>query len=282
MDKIESAKQHLVIEPPSAWVPLNLGDLWQHRELLYFLIWRDLKVRYKQTAMGAAWAVMQPLFTMLIFTIFFGKFARMPSDNLPYPLFAYAGLLPWTFFANALTNASNSLVGSSNLITKVYFPRLLMPAAAVFAGLADFACAFLVLLLMMFWYGVPLGVNLIMLPALLMLTAALALGAGLWLAAWHVKYRDVRYLIPFLIQFWMFATPIIYPASLVPEKFRLLFALNPMTGVIEAYRAALLGELNAARFDWTSLGLATLIAAIVLIYAAFDFRRMENQFADLV
>lgn len=282
MDKIESAKPHLVIEPPRAWVPLNLGDLWQHRELLYFLVWRDLKVRYKQTAMGAAWAVMQPLFTMLIFTIFFGKFAQMPSDNLPYPLFAYAGLLPWTFFANALTNASNSLVGSSNLITKVYFPRLLMPAAAVMAGLVDFACAFLVLLLMMFWYEVPLSVNLIMLPVLLALTAALALGTGLWLAAWHVKYRDVRYLIPFLIQFWMFATPIIYPASLVPEKFRLLFSLNPMTGIIEAFRTALLGDVNGARFDWAALGIAALLTTIALVYAAFDFRRMENQFADLV
>lgn len=282
MDEIEFTKPHLVIEPRRAWVPLKLGDLWQYRELLYFLTWRDLKVRYKQTALGAAWAVMQPLFTMLLFTLFFGKFAKLPSDNLPYPLFAYAGLLPWTFFSNALTSASNSLVGSSNLITKVYFPRLLMPGAAVLAGLADFACAFVILTLLMLWYQVPVGLNLLLLPVLVVLTAALALGVGLWLAAWHVKYRDVRYLIPFLIQFWMFATPIIYPASMVPEQYRLLFALNPLTGIIEGYRIALLGELNGARFDWAALGISTLITLAVLIYAAYDFRRLESHFADLV
>lgn len=282
MDEIEFTKPHLVIEPRRAWVPLKLGDLWQYRELLYFLTWRDLKVRYKQTALGAAWAVMQPLFTMLLFTLFFGKFAKLPSDNLPYPLFAYAGLLPWTFFSNALTSASNSLVGSSNLITKVYFPRLLMPGAAVLAGLADFACAFVILALLMLWYQVPVGLNLLLLPVLVVLTAALALGVGLWLAAWHVKYRDVRYLIPFLIQFWMFATPIIYPASMVPEQYRLLFALNPLTGIIEGYRIALLGELNGARFDWAALGISTLITLAALIYAAYDFRRLESHFADLV
>jgi len=259
-----------------------LRDLWQYRELLYFLTWRDLKVRYKQTALGAAWAVMQPLFTMLLFTVFFGKFAKLPSDNLPYPLFAYAGLLPWTFFANALASASNSLVGSSNLITKVYFPRLLMPGAAVLAGLADFACSFVLLTLLMIWYQVPVGVNLLLLPALIMLTAALALGVGLWLAAWQVKYRDVRYLIPFLIQFWMFATPIIYPASMVPERYRLLFALNPLTGIIEGYRVALLGELNGAHFDWAAMGISALITLAVLVYAAYDFRRLESHFADLV
>jgi lipopolysaccharide transport system permease protein len=282
MDEIEFTKPHLVIEPRRAWVALKLRDLWQYRELLYFLTWRDLKVRYKQTALGAAWAVMQPLFTMLLFTLFFGKFAKLPSDNLPYPLFAYAGLLPWTFFANALTSASNSLVGSSNLITKVYFPRLLMPGAAVLAGLADFACSFAVLTLLMIWYQVPVGLNLLLLPVLVMLTAALALGVGLWLAAWQVKYRDVRYLIPFLIQFWMFATPIIYPASMVPEQYRLLFALNPLTGIIEGYRVALLGELNGARFDWTALGISALITLAVLVYAAYDFRRLESHFADLV
>jgi len=282
MDEIEFTKSHLVIEPRRAWVPLKLRDLWQYRELLYFLTWRDLKVRYKQTALGAAWAVMQPLFTMLLFTLFFGKFARLPSDNLPYPLFAYAGLLPWTFFTNALTSAGNSLVGSSNLITKVYFPRLLMPGAAVLAGLADFACAFVVLTLLMLWYQVPIGANLLLLPALVLLTAALALGVGLWLAAWHVKYRDVRYLIPFLIQSWMFATPIIYPASMAPEQYRRLFALNPLTGIIEGYRVALLGGINGARFDWTALGISVLITLAVLVYAAYDFRRLESHFADLV
>jgi lipopolysaccharide transport system permease protein len=282
MEEIEYTKPHLVIEPRRAWAPLQLRDLWQYRELLYFLTWRDLKVRYKQTALGAAWAVMQPLCTMLLFTVFFGKFARLPSDNLPYPLFAFAGLLPWTFFANALASASSSLVGSSNLITKVYFPRLLMPGAAVLAGLADFACSFVVLTLLMLWYQVPVGANLLLLPALVILTAALALGVGLWLAAWHVKYRDVRYLIPFLIQFWMFATPIIYPSSMVPEQYRLLFALNPLTGIIEGYRVALLGELNGARFDWTALGISALLTLAVLVYAAYDFRRLESHFADLV
>lgn len=282
MDEIEFTKPHLVIEARQSWAPLKLRDLWQYRELLYFLTWRDLKVRYKQTALGAAWAVMPPLFNMLLFTLFFGKFAQLPSDKLPYPLFVYVALWPWTFFSNALTNASNSLVGSSNLLTKVYFPRLLMPGAAVLAGLADFACAGVVLFLLMIWYKVPVGVNLLMLPVLAGLTAGLALGVGVWLAAWHVKYRDVRYLIPFLIQFWMVATPIIYPASLAPARYRLLFALNPMTGIIEGYRAALLGKLNGAHFDWAALGISALFTLAVLVYAAYDFRRLESRFADLV
>jgi lipopolysaccharide transport system permease protein len=259
-----------------------LRDLWQSRELLYFLVWRDIKVRYKQTVLGAAWAVIQPLFTMLVFTLLFGKLAKMPSDNIPYPLFAYAGLLPWTFFANAITASGNSLVGSAHLITKVYFPRMIIPGAAVLAGLMDFAVAFVILAFLMVWYRVPVGAGLLMLPVLVLLTAALALGVGMWLSALNVKYRDVRYAIPFVIQFWMFATPIIYPASLLPDEYRLVFALNPMTGLIEAYRVALLGGVNGAHFDWLSLGIAIALALAFLSYAAYDFRRMEKTFADLV
>jgi lipopolysaccharide transport system permease protein len=277
-----AAVPHLVIEPSRSWVALNLRDLWQYRELLYFLTWRDVKVRYKQTALGAAWAVIQPLATMLVFTLFFGKLAGMPSDNIPYPLFAYAGLLPWTFFANAVTNSGNSLVGSSNLITKVYFPRLIIPGAAVLAGLVDFAIACVILAVMLVWYQVPVGAGLLMLPALVALTSLLALGVGMWLSALNVKYRDIRYAIPFLIQLWMFATPIIYPASLLPEKYRPVFALNPMAGIIEGYRVALLSGVNGAGFDWLSLGISAGVALAILIYAAYDFRRMEKTFADIV
>ena len=273
---------HLVIEPSERWKPLDWRDLWRYRELFYFLTWRDVKVRYKQTSLGAAWAILQPLGNMLIFTLLFGKLARMPSDNIPYPLFAYAGLLPWTFFANAIGSSSNSLVGSSHLITKVYFPRMIIPAAAVLAGLVDLAFAFGVMGVLMVWYQVPPGMPLLMLPVLIGLTAALSLGVGMWLSALHVRYRDIRYVIPFLIQFWMFATPIIYPASLMPEKYRLVLSLNPMSGLIEAYRVALLGQVNRAAFDWQSLGISAIGTIAILLYAAFAFRRMERSFADIV
>jgi lipopolysaccharide transport system permease protein len=277
-----AAVPHLVIEPTRSFVALNLRDLWAYRELLYFLTWRDIKVRYKQTALGAAWAIMQPLFTMLVFTLFFGRLAGLPSDGVPYPLFAYAGLMPWTFFANALTNSSNSLVVSSGLLTKVYFPRLIMPGAAVLAGLLDLACSFALFVVMMIWYRVPVGAAIVWLPVLVALTALLAAGVGTWLAALHVQYRDVRYVIPFLIQFWMFATPIIYPMSLVPERYRLLYALNPLAGIIDGFRVALLGELNGARFDYQALGISAAVTIALAVYAAYDFRRMERGFADLV
>lgn len=271
-------KPVVVIEPSKGWIPVDLRDLWHYRDLLHILTMRDIKVRYKQTLLGAAWAVIQPLFTMLIFTLFFGRLAGMPSDGIPYPIFAYAGLLPWTFFANAVTNSGNSLVGNSNLITKVYFPRMIIPMASVGSGLVDFAIAFLLLVAMMFYYGVGLSVNIIMLPVLVVLTSILAIGVGMWMSALNVKYRDIRYALPFLIQLGMFATPIIYPTSLVPEKWRWLVALNPMSGQIEAYRAAIFGK----PFDWFALGVSIILTIVILFYSAFTFKRMEKNFADII
>lgn len=271
-------KPIVVIEPSKAWVALNLRDLWNYRDLLYILMLRDIKVRYKQTALGAAWAIIQPLFTMLIFTLFFGRLAGMPSDGIPYPLFAYAGLLPWTFFSNAITNSGNSLVGSSNLITKVYFPRMIIPVAAVGSGLLDFAIAFVLLVALMFYYGVGLSANILMLPILVILTSLLAIGFGMWMSAMNVKYRDIRYALPFLVQLGLFATPIIYPASLVPEKYRWLLWLNPIAGQIEAYRSAFFGK----PFDWLALAISTVLTLIILFYAAFTFKRMEKSFADII
>jgi len=271
-------KPVVIIEPSKSWVALNLRDLWQYRDLLYILTMRDIKVRYKQTLLGAAWAIIQPLFTMLIFTLFFGKLAGMPSDGIPYPIFAYAGLLPWTFFSNAVTNSGNSLVGNSNLITKIYFPRMIIPMASVASGLLDFVIAFGLLVVLMFYYGVGLSINLLILPVLLVLTSLLAIGVGMWMSALNVKYRDVRYALPFLVQLGMFASPIIYPLSLVPEKWRWLMALNPLAGQIEAYRSAFFGK----PFDWLSLGVSAVLTFAVLIYSAYNFRRMEKSFADII
>jgi lipopolysaccharide transport system permease protein len=271
-------KPVVIIEPSKSWVALNLRDLWQYRDLLYILTMRDIKVRYKQTLLGAAWAIIQPLFTMLIFTLFFGKLAGMPSDGIPYPIFAYAGLLPWTFFSNAVTNSGNSLVGNSNLITKIYFPRMIIPMASVASGLLDFVIAFGLLVVLMFYYGVGLSINLLMLPVLLVLTSLLAIGVGMWMSALNVKYRDVRYALPFLVQLGMFASPIIYPLSLVPEKWRWLMALNPLAGQIEAYRSAFFGK----PFDWLSLGVSAVLTFAVLVYSAYNFRRMEKSFADII
>ena len=274
--------QHLVIEPVSGWKPLDPHDLWRYRELFYFLTWRDVKVRYKQTSLGAAWAVLQPLGNMILFTLLFGRLAKLPSDGIPYPLFAYAGLLPWTFFANAVGSSGNSLVGSSHLITKVYFPRMIIPASAILAGLVDLGISFVVMAALMVWYGVPVSGSILMLPILVLLTAILALGVGMWLSALHVRYRDIRYLIPFLIQFWMFATPVIYPASLMPERYRMIYFLNPMSGLVEAYRVALLGGVNGAKFNLVTLGMAGGLAIVMLVYATYHFRRMEKTFADIV
>jgi lipopolysaccharide transport system permease protein len=268
----------VVIAPSKAWVPLNLWDVWTYRELLFFLVWRDVKVRYKQTLLGAAWAIIQPLFTMLIFSLLFGRLAGIKSDGVPYPIFAFAGLLPWTFFSNAVTNSGNSLVGSANLITKVYFPRLVIPAAAVLAGLVDFFFAFLTMIALMFYYRVPLSINLLLLPVLVVLTSALALAVGMWMSALNVKYRDVRYALPFLIQLWMFGSPILYPLSLVPAKWHWLIALNPLTGIIEAYRASLFN----LPFDWPALGISSLMTLFALAYSLFTFKRMERKFADII
>lgn len=273
---------HLIIEPGNSKIPIDLRALWSYRELFYFLTWKDIKIRYKQTVLGAAWAVIQPLFAMLLFTLFFGRLAHMPSDNIPYPLFAYAGLLPWTFFANAVANSGNSIVASPHLVTKVYFPRMIIPGAVVCAGLVDLSIAFSILAALLGFYHVPISVRLLMLPGLILLLSVLTLGMGMWLAAMNVKYRDIRHAIPFLIQFWMFATPIIYPASMLPERYRLLYALNPMTGIIEGFRTTLLGSISGVGYDWRSLGISACAAIIVLFYAAHEFRRMEQSFADLI
>jgi lipopolysaccharide transport system permease protein len=266
------------IRPSNRWVPIDLKSLWDYRELLYFLTWRDVKIRYKQTVLGIVWAIIQPLLTMLIFTLFFGKLAGVPSDGIPYPLFAYAGLLPWTFFSNAVTTSGNSLVGSANLITKVYFPRMIIPGASVAAGLLDFAIAFAILVVLMIYYRVSLTWNIVMLPPLVITTALLALGVGMLMSAVNVKYRDVRHALPFAIQLLMFATPIIYPFSMVPAPWRQLLLLNPLTGIFNGYRSALFGR----PFDWTSLALAFVITILLLVFAAFYFRRTERSFADIV
>ena len=269
----------IIIRPSRGWVPLKLADLWAYRELLYFLIWRDVKVRYKQTVLGAAWAIIQPFFTMVVFSVVFGRLAKIPSDGLPYPVFAYCALLPWQLFAHALTESGNSLVASQNLITKVYFPRLVIPLAAVLGGLVDFAIAFLVLLAMMAYYGIAPTAAVATLPLFLLLAVATALGVGLWLSALNVQYRDVRYTIPFLTQFWLFATPVAYPASLVPEPWRAVFGLNPMAGVVEGFRWALLGTAHA---PGPMLAVSGAVVLALLVGGLYYFRRMEKTFADVV
>jgi len=265
----------VVIEAQKSWTGINLKDLWAYRELLYFLVWRDVKVRYKQTVLGAAWAILQPLLLMLIFNFFFARLGGISSGNIPYPLFAYAGLLPWTFFATAITNSGNSLVGSTNLITKVYFPRTFLPAAAVGAGLVDLAIAFGLLIIMMIYYGVGLHLSFALLPVLIVLVTLLALGVGLLMSALNVKYRDVRYALPFIIQIWMFTSPVIYP---VPERWRWLLSMNPMTGIIEGFRAALFGQ----PFNWLTLGVSAAITLALLVCSALAFNRMEKSFADVI
>jgi lipopolysaccharide transport system permease protein len=275
----EIADQPLIrIRPRGKWVALNLRDLWAYRELLYFMTWRDVKVRYKQTVLGAAWAIIQPVFAMVIFSLFFGKLAGISSDGIPYPVFAFAGLLPWIFFSNAITTSGNSIVNNAHVITKVYFPRMIVPAASVAAGVVDFVIAFAALSALMIYYGVSISVNILALPGLFALTVLLALGVGMWLAAVNVKYRDVRYALPFLIQLWMFVSPIIYSSSIVPPKWRWLFALNPLTGIIEGYRAALFGR----PFDWAALAISFGITTVVLALSVFSFRRMEREFADII
>ncbi len=266
------------IRPRRGWAALNPRDLWSYRELLYFLAWRDVKVRYKQTLLGVLWAVLQPVCTMLIFWLFFGKLARMPSDNVPYPVFALAGLVPWTFFASAVTTSGNSLVGSANLVTKVYFPRALVPAAVVLAALVDLAIAFAVLAVVLAVYRIGLSWQFLLLPGLVGLLAVLALSVGTWLSAINVKYRDVRHAMPFVIQLWMFITPVIYPASLVPEKWRWLLSVNPLTGITEGFRAALFAQ----PMNWTSLGTSTALTVGLFIGAVCYFRRTEAAFVDII
>lgn len=267
------------IAPSTGWVSLRLGEIWSARELMYFLVWRDVKVRYKQTALGASWALIQPLLAMAVFSVFFGHFGKMPSGGIPYPLFAYCGLLPWQLFSFALTESSNSLVNNKSLITKVYFPRLVVPASAVLAGLVDFCIAFVVLVGMMVYYGVAPSLRVLLVLPLILFAVVTALTVGLWLSALNVKYRDVRYVIPFLTQFWLFATPIAYSSDLVPAKYRPLLGLNPMAGVVEGFRWALLGT------DTTigPLLLGSIVAVSLGLFGGIAyFRRVEKHFADLV
>ena len=269
----------IVVKPSKGWISLKLKDLWEYRELFYFLTWRDIKVRYKQTVLGAAWAIIQPFFTMVVFSLFFGKLAKVPSDGIPYPIFAYAALVPWTFFANGLSQSANSMVENANLIKKVYFPRMVVPISSVISGVVDFVLAFLVLLGMMFFYGIFPTKNIIWLPLLLVMAFVTALGVGLWLSALNVQFRDVRYTVPFLTQFWLFATPIAYPSSLLSEPWRTLYGINPMVGVVEGFRWALLGTETA---PGPIIVVSALVALTLLVGGAFYFRRMEKSFADVV
>jgi len=274
-----SEPQLTVISPPTGYAPVSMREIWKFRELLFLLAWRDVKIRYKQTVIGAAWAVLQPFLTMVVFSIFFGQFAGIPSDGLPYPIFSYAGLLPWTFFADGMKRASDSLVGNASLISKVYFPRVIIPTASVIAGFVDFGVAFLVLVGMMVFYHVPFGFRILWLPAFLLLAFLTALGTGLWLSALNVRYRDVRYTLGFLTQLWLYATPVIYPATLLHGPWRILVSLNPMAGVVEGTRWAVLGTgAPPTGIFWISVAVTVLLSATGLV----AFQRMERTFADVV
>ena len=270
---------HVHIEPTRGWVSLKFEELWKYRELTYFFIWRDIKIRYKQTILGVFWAILQPFLTMVIFSLFFGRLAQVPSDGIPYPIFSYAALVPWTFFANGLLQASNSLVNNINMVKKTYFPRLILPISSVVGGILDFVLSFSVLILMMLYYRIYPTINIIWLPLFILLALITSLGAGFWFAAMNAQFRDIRYIVPFLIQAWLFLTPIAYPSSLIPEPWRTLYGLNPMAGVVEGFRWALLGT------D-TEPGLMTLVSGVVaivlLVSGAFYFRRMERTFADVI
>lgn len=267
-----------VIEPQTGWRALNLKELWAYRELLAVLTMRDIKVRYKQTVLGVTWAVIQPLLAMILFSIIFGRLAKMPSDGLPYPLFVYAGLLPWTFFANALTTSGNSLVGQQHLISKVYFPRLIIPLSSVGTGLIDFAVSACILLALMVYFGIGWSLNLLAVPFLILAVIFIALGVGTLLSALTVSYRDFRYVVPFMVQFWMYATPVVYPASLFPEKWQWVLFLNPMAGLIEGFRSAFL----ARPFDWTGIAISMSVATAVFVLGVFYFEKMERRFADII
>lgn len=276
---IKNEPRKIIIRPTSGWAALNLRDLWVYRELVYFMTWRDLKVRYKQTLLGAGWAILQPFLTMVVFSIFFGNLAKVPSDGVPYPIFSYTALIPWTLFSKALQDASRSLVNNSHMITKVYFPRMILPLASVLAGIVDFLIAFVVLLGMMIYYHVVPTANIWTVPLFLVLALVTAIGVSLWLSALNVLYRDINYILPFLTQFWMYITPIAYPSSMIPEKWRMVYALNPMTGVVEGFRWALLGSGQAPGMMTL---VSSLVALVLLISGMFYFKRMERLFADMV
>jgi lipopolysaccharide transport system permease protein len=267
------------IRPARAWVALDLKELWDYRELLYFFVWRELIVRYKQTALGVAWALLQPLFTMVVFTVVFGRLAHLPSDGIPYPVFTFAALLPWQLFTYALTASSTSVVANERMITKVYFPRVIMPLSAVGVGLVDFAISFVILLTMMAWYGIAPGWAVLTIPVWTVLTMISALSLGLWLAALNVRYRDVRHTLPFVSQLWMYATPVAYSLSLIPEKWRALYAINPMVGVVQAFRWALLGQGDS---PGVTVAVSTSVVLVIFVSGLYYFRRTERTFADLV
>jgi lipopolysaccharide transport system permease protein len=273
-----STRPTTVIAPSKGWQSLQLGELWAYRELLYFLVWRDVKVRYKQTQLGIAWALIPPIMTMLVFTVIFGNLAKIDSNGIPYPIFSFVGLLPWQLFSLALTNTSNSLVNSSALIRKVYFPRLAVPIASVLAGLVDFAIAFVVLIGLMFYYQIVPTAAILVLPAFILLTIVTVLGIGLWLSALNVQYRDIRYVVPFLTQLWMFMTPVLYPSSLIEGQWRIIYGLNPMAGVVEGFRWALLGSDPPGAMILVSAS----VSVLMLVSGLFYFRRVERSFADVV
>ena len=275
----EGKEEVLILKPTRGWGRLNLGEIWKYRELTYFLTWRDLKVRYKQTVLGASWAVLQPFLTMVVFSVFFGSLLNVPSEGVPYPIFSYTALLPWGVFAKALNDAGRSLVANRSMITKIYFPRMVIPLASEISGLVDFAIAFVVLLVMMWYFKIPPTTNIWTLPFFLLLAMVTALGVGLWLSALNVLYRDIGYIIPFLTQLWFYLTPIVYPASQVPEQWQTLYALNPMVGVVEGFRWALLGTTTT---PGPMVAVSSVVAFLMLVSGMFYFRRMERTFADTV
>ena len=269
----------LIIKPKKGWQLIDFKELKQYRDLFYFLVLRDIKIKYKQTVLGASWAVIQPFFSMIVFSLFFGRLAKIPSDNIPYPIFAYAALVPWTYFANSLTMSANSLVGNTQLISKIYFPRLIVPIAPILANLLDFFIALVVLFVMMFFYGITPTPHVIVFPLLTLLMMMIAIGVGTWLAALNAQYRDIKYTVPFLIQLWMFSSPIVYPASMIPEKFRFWYGLNPMAGIIEGFRSILLGTVP---FPFKMIGVSTIMATLLFVSGVMYFRRMERYFSDVI
>lgn len=275
-----SGIRKIIIKPPSGWSALDLHDLWIYRELIFFMTWRDLKVRYKQTLLGASWAVLKPFLNMVVFTIFFGGLAKVPSEGVPYPIFSFAALLPWELFSNALSISSRSLVQNRHMITKIYFPRVILPLSSTLSGVVDFLIAFVILLAMMAFYRIQPTLNMLTLPLFLLLAIVAALGVGLWLSALNVLYRDIGYITPFLTQFWLFITPIVYPTSMIPEQWRVLYSLNPMTGVVEGFRWAILGTQQGA--PGLTLYISIAVSVVLLVSGMYYFKRMERHFSDLV
>ncbi len=277
---VDRKPEKVVIQPVKGWVNLNLRDLWIYRELVYFLTWRDLKVRYKQSVLGVLWAIIKPFMTMVIFTIFFGNLAKLPSDGMPYPVWSYTGLLPWEFFAAALSVSARSMLTSGSMVSKIYFPRIIVPLSSVFANLVDFLIAFVILIGMMFFYHITPTINMIWLPAFILLAVITALGVGLWFSALLVMYRDVNYMLPFITQIWMFISPVVYASSTVPEKWRVLYSLNPMAGVVEGFRWAMLGTQQS--ISPLMIAISAGIALALFVSGLFFFRRMERVFADMI